>query len=128
MIEKQLVLKLQEISGLTNRIFPLVAKQGQDVPFVVYDRNSTNRDKTLNGFNGLVEVSIQLDVHEKSYTSLKTLSKSVIDKLKTLEGETLGTYLIQSCEIDNEVEDIFDDDDNKLYVSFIDFTIIYKEV
>ena len=128
MIEKKLVEKLQEVTGLSNRVFPLIAKQGQEVPFVVYDRTATNRDKTLTGFDGLVEVSFQLDVHEKTYSNLKTVSQNVITKLKSFEGQTWGTYKIQSCEIDNEIEDYFDDDDVKWYVSFIDFTIIYKEV
>jgi hypothetical protein len=128
MIEKKLVEKLQEVTGLSNRVFPLIAKQGQEVPFVVYDRTATNRDKTLTGFDGLVEVSFQLNVHEKTYSNLKTVSQNVITKLKSFEGQTWGTYKIQSCEIDNEIEDYFDDDDIKWYVSFIDFTIIYKEV
>jgi hypothetical protein len=128
MIEKKLVEKLQEVTGLSNRVFPLIAKQGQEVPFVVYDRTATNRDKTLTGFDGLVEVSFQLDIHEKTYSNLKTVSQNVITKLKSFEGQTWGTYKIQSCEIDNEIEDYFDDDDVKWYVSFIDFTIIYKEV
>jgi hypothetical protein len=128
MIEKKLVEKLQEVTGLSNRVFPLIAKQGQEVPFVVYDRTNTNRDKTLTGFDGLVEVSFQLDVHEKTYSNLKTVSQNVITKIKSFEGQTWGTYKIQSCEIDNEIEDYFDDDDVKWYVSFIDFTIIYKEV
>lgn len=128
MIEKKLVEKLQEVTGLSNRVFPLVAKQGQDVPFIVYDRTNTVRDKTLTDFNGLVEVSFQIDIHEKSYSNLKTVSQNVITKLKSFEGQTWGSYKIQSCEIENETEDYFDDDDVKWYVSFIDFTIIYKEV
>ena len=127
MIEKKLVEKLQEVTGLSNRVFPLTTKQGQEVPFVVYDRTSTERQKTLTGFTGLVEVSFQLDIHEKSYANLKTISSNVISKLKTFEGQTWGTYKIQSCTIDDETEDYFDDDDVKWFVSFIDFTITYKE-
>lgn len=127
-IEKQLVIKLGEVTGLTNRVFPLLTKQTQDVPYVVYERLQTERERGLSGHVGLVTVYFQLDVVEKSYTNLKTVSANVIAKLKTLQGLTLGEYVIQSLTIDNEYEAVDDDNDQKWYRSTIELKISYNEV
>ena len=128
MIEKQLVIKLGEVTGLSNRVFPLLTKQTQDVPYVVYERLQTERERGLSGHVGLVTVYFQLDVVEKSYTNLKTVIANVIAKLKTLQGLTLGGYVIQSLKIDNEYEAVDDDNDQKWYRSTIELSISYNEV
>lgn len=128
MIEKQLVVKLGEVTGLSNRVFPLQTKQNQEVPYVIYDRIQTSREFSLGGHVGLVTSYFQLDVYEKSYTNLKTVSANVITKLKTLYGLTLGTYYIQDLKIENEYEAVEDDKDQKWYRSTIEISISYNEV
>lgn len=128
MIEKQLVIKLGEVTGLSNRVFPLMTKQNQEVPYVVYERIQTSRERTLSGYAGLIETYFQLDIYEKSYTNLKTVSANVVAKLKTLEGSTLGSFYIQSANIENEYETVEDDKDQKWYRTTIELQISYNEV
>lgn len=128
MIEKQLVIKLGEVTGLLNRVFPLQAKQNQEVPYVVYERIQTERERTLSGYPGLVTVYFQLDVYEKAYTNLKTVSANIVTKLKTIEGTTLGTYFIQLLNIENESEAVEDDKDVKWYRTTFEISISYNEV
>lgn len=128
MIEKQLVIKLCEVAGLNNRVFPLVTKQNQEVPYVVYDRIQTSRERTLSGYAGLIETYYQLDIYEKSYTNLKSITADVIAKLKTLEGSTLGSFYIQSAVIENEYEAVEDDKDQKWYRTTIELKLSYEGV
>lgn len=127
-MEKQLVIKLGEVTGLSNRVFPLLTRQNQEVPYVVYERIQTERELALSGHPGLVSVYFQLDVYEKTYTNLKTVSANVIAKLKTLRGLTLGSFYIQACSIENEYEAVEDDKDQKWYRSTIELKISYNEV
>lgn len=127
-MEKQLVIKLGEVTGLSNRVFPLQTKQNQEVPYVVYERIQTERELSLSGHPGLITVYFQLDVYEKTYTNLKTVSANVIAKLKTLRGLTLGSFYIQACSIENEYETVEDDKDQKWYRSTIELKISYNEV
>jgi hypothetical protein len=128
MIEKQLVIKLCEVAGLNNRVFPLVTKQNQEVPYIVYDRIQTSRERTLSGYAGLIETYFQLDLYEKSYTNLKSISADVIAKLETFEGSTLGSFYIQSAVIENEYEAVEDDKDQKWYRTTIELKLSYEGV
>ena len=127
-MEKQLVIKLGEVTGLSNRVFPLQTKQNQEVPYVVYERIQTERELALSGHVGLINVYFQLDVYEKTYANLKSVSANVIAKLKTLQGLTLGSFYIQACSIENEYEAVEDDKDQKWYRSTIEVKISYNEV
>jgi len=128
MIEKKLVEKMQEVTGLSGKVFPLMAKQGEQTPFIIYDRTSTNRDMTLTGLSGLFEVSYSIEIYDKTYSAMKSVSNNVLEKIKSFQGQTWGSYKIQSCVIDEQFEDVFDDDDVKWYVTTIEITIISNEV
>ena len=83
--------ELMEISGLSNKVFPLIAPEGTDSPYLVYRSSEGVNDKTLTGFLASKSVSGEVDVVCSSYGEMKQITSGVIQHLQSFVGRTIGT-------------------------------------
>lgn len=105
-IEQGLTVELAALSGLENKVFPIIAAQGTEAPYITYVLGSSERTQDLLGDSGLVKAQYQLDLYHSTYAGLKTFKKSVIQRIKTFNMRNLagiGPY-IQQAKITNEYE------------------------
>lgn len=122
--EESLVTELSAIAGLSNKIFPVTAQQGTQVPFLIYELNNIDRTMVTSGFDGLIESTYQIMIAHTTYSSLKSLTKLVTDKLKTFQQRNIGVY-VQEIDIISQSEHY--DDPSLFYLSQIDFQVNYTE-
>jgi len=94
--EAALTAELMTIPQLINKVFPLVApekdvnKEPLKAPYVVYSSSDGSRVKSLDGYQGLKKVDVELFVIASTYTNLKPLESAVIDKLISFELRSIG--------------------------------------
>lgn len=88
--EEALVAELGSIIGLENKVFPIMATEGDKPPFVIYVSSEGSEDKTLDGYLNSKEIECEIHVIQTSYSKMKTLTKEVISKLKTFYGRNIG--------------------------------------
>jgi len=126
-LEEGLKTELTSVTGLSGKMFPVLASQGTKAPYLVYEQNDAERTKILSGFDGLIEGSYQLELYHSTYPELKALKKLVIAELKTIEQTSIGATgpYIQQIEITDQSE-IFEVSTG-LYVCSIAVNFIYDE-
>ena len=89
MIESVIVAELEAIPELRGNIYPLNAPEHTPLPFCVYMPSGTNEDDSLSGWIGSYETGMEINIIHKSYTSMKSLSSKVVDKLKRMDSATV---------------------------------------
>lgn len=118
-----------ELSGITGlKVFPSVAQQDTETPYLCYELSSSSRDEVLQtGHNGPVEAHYQLDFYESKFQDLKALEKLIITEIKTWNLTNLGTTgpLCEHAEI-MDVSTSYSDT-TQLYVGTIELKINYQE-
>lgn len=127
-IEKALKVELSAVSGLSGKVFPLIAPEGFAGYYCVYELNNTDRVMTVSSFDGLVESNFSIAVYHETYSQAKDLMDLVVAKVKTFLLRNIGTNgpFCQSVQIENEVE--FYDEGSQKFQTQIDILISYKEV
>lgn len=127
--EQGLTVELSAIAGLTGKVFPLVAEQGTQTPYLVYLLGGNDRVKTLSGHDGLVESQYQLDLYHSTYANLKALKRLVIANLKTYILCNIGGTgpLIQQVEIITDFETAEYVNGVLIYKGIIEFNANYDE-
>ena len=89
--EEALVYELSSITGLEGRVFPLSATEGTNPPFVIYVSSEGEQLKSLNGYiDDINDVTCEIHVVAESYEKLKSLLKTVIEKLQSFFGRPIG--------------------------------------
>lgn len=122
-LEQGLTVELAALLGLENKVFPIIAAQGTEAPYITYVLGSSERTQDLLGDNGLVKAQYQLDLYHSTYAGLKAFKKSVIQRIKTFNMRNLagtGPY-IQQVEITNDYETY--ESDVKLYRGIIELDL-----
>lgn len=122
-----LTVELSALSGLTGKVFPVLAAQGTLAPYLTYALDGNDRVKTLSGHDGLVQSRYQLDLYHSTYASLKELKALVIASLKTYDLTNIGVSgpLVQQVEIITDFETY--EEATKLYKGIIEFEVHYTE-
>jgi len=127
MIEKGLVTYLSSDSNITalvsDRIYGSRMPQSPTYPNIVYSRISADRDRTVEGANGIERARIQLDCRARTYGEAKDLAAAVIDSIEDYSG-LMGTITVRHVAIDND-NDFYDPDAEAERVS-IDAIITYE--
>jgi hypothetical protein len=125
--EEALVVELNSVPGLKNKVFPLSAPEGIKTPFIVYVSNEGIQDKTLEGYLNSKEVVCEIHVVHSSYGSLKPLTKQVLTHLKTFYSRVIGDNgpFIENFSCDKPTE-VYEREVN-LYRSSFDITVNFKE-
>lgn len=119
----------QELLSIISKIYPLTAPEGTLVPYLIYTSSEGTYDKDLNGFLDSKEVSCELDIIDSSYSGMKSISKQVVDKLKSFEQRTVGTngLYIQEFTFDDDSPELYENEVN-MYRKIISFRVYFKEV
>jgi hypothetical protein len=104
--EQGLHYELSSIPGLAKKVFPMNAKEGTTVPFVVYTKSSGDMIMTLSGLSQTRDFGYEIDILAGTYAELQTRFDQVKSKLVSMIGRTIGTgnVLVQSFYIQNVIE------------------------
>ena len=109
-------------SLVSTRIFPLVAPQSTEFPFILYDVDENNPSDTKDGVSKLDTIQSTVSCYAKSYSE----ACDIADKIRTALDRVSGTYntiRIQSIQFDG-LNDIFDDNHELgIYRKALDFNI-----
>jgi hypothetical protein len=125
-IETALTQELQSVTGLSNKVFPIVAPEGIEAPYCVYELNDINRVMSLRQFDGLADADFSISVYHNTYKQAKELMDLVLTKIKSFLFYSIGgTYYCQNCKIENEIETY--DYEPRKYQCQIDIQITFKE-
>lgn len=120
-LEQGLTLELSALPGLETKVFPIIAAQGTEAPYITYVLGSSERTYDLVGNADLVKSQYQLDLYHPTYSGLKALKKLVVQTIKTFSLRKLagsGPY-VQQAEIVNDYETY--ESEVKLYRGIIEF-------
>jgi hypothetical protein len=121
--EESLMVELNTVEGLTDRVFPLYVPEGQDAPFVVYVSSEGVNDTVLNGFLNSKSIDCEIHVIHKTYKGMKELTRLVLAKIHTFFGRQIGVdgVFIKSISIDTPTE--VHEKEVKLYRSSFDIKV-----
>lgn len=105
--------------GVSDNIYPVVAKQGTGQPFIVYVMDSAPRQVTTQGTNALVEGELEVNCYAKSYRTAKRVAAAVYDSLIDFSGSmaanTSPASSVQINAIHFSGENDLEDEDPGLY-------------
>lgn len=105
------------------RIFPNVAKNSTQFPFVIYDVNSEKPEDTKDGVSSLDVDSVMISGYSKTYIEASDLALKIRTALDRASG-SFGGVEIQSIQY-NGFDDLFDDDSGNegVYRKSLNFNI-----
>lgn len=126
--EGALVVELKTIAALNNRIYPLTAPETSfdlTQPYLIYGSSEGLRTKEMGGYQTGKTVRGELNVIAPKYADIKSITASVVDKLVSFEGRTIGTGgpFIQEIIYGEPVE--LYEEAPKLYRCVIDFEVYF---
>jgi hypothetical protein len=106
--EQALAYELQAITGLAGKVFPQSAEEDVKPPFVIYVSSEGEQIMTLAGPTDMTELTAEIHIVAESYEQLKSLTKAVLDRLKSFFRRNIGQNgpLIKSLSHIEPVEDI----------------------
>ncbi len=113
-----------DVSALVGtRIFPNVAKNKTQFPFIIYDVNGETPNDDKDGVSSLDVDSVMVSCYSKTYAEASDLARKMRTALDRISG-TYGGVVIQSIKY-NGYNDLFDDDsgDGGIYRKALDFDI-----
>ncbi|WP_066316960.1 DUF3168 domain-containing protein [Bacillus sp. FJAT-29814] len=104
--EEALRAEFETIPGLSNKIFPLAAPEGEKAPFLIYVSSDGIPDKSLQGYLSTREVVCEIYILHDSYASMKALTKAVVAKIISFQGRVIGENgpFIQNATYDDPVK------------------------
>jgi len=104
--EEALRYELTQIAELQDKVFPANAPEGTLPPYVIYLSQDGREIKCLDGFTGAKELNYEINIIQKTYFGLKTLSSQVLAKLKSFALRNIGDNgpYIQDITITGPVE------------------------
>ena len=100
-------------------IYPDIAPQNVQYPFIVYTIINTTPVDFKDGQSNLEEISVQLDVYTNNYETTQTLSNAVRNRLDRFTG-TLNSVNIQTIKYMSSDSQVYNADLNVYWMS-IDF-------
>lgn len=115
------------ISGLVgSHIYPLRAPEDIVAPFIVYQKISGIRWRSLGGPSGMAQTRIQIDAYAASYAGAKTLAESIRIALDGYRGTVLGVR-IGAVTLENDQDLLEEDIDPVLHRVTMDFMVTHEE-
>ena len=101
---REVILEDSTMSELIKtRLYPVIAPATVDLPFLVYRRASIKREATFKGPLGNPTVSIEFQLMDETYESVRTVADNL---RKTIDGWTgvVGEVLIRQTFLDQEFD------------------------
>lgn len=93
----------QEFNDMfNNRLFPLVAEQGTDYPFVVYRRSSVNiaRNKDIEDDNATLDITVISNNYRQTVEGIEIV-RAALEKDRDIRIETADEYYSNDGYIQN---------------------------
>ena len=93
------------VTGYSNKVYPLIAPEGTALPYATYQQLFTERIKTHDGYNKEGSMNYQFNFYSSTFIASKTAASQFIEYFKNFRG-ALGTDNIQDVEVLNEFDDM----------------------
>ncbi len=90
--------------------YALYAPQTARAPFRVFQRIGADRDFTLQGPSGLVDVRMQIDTYAPTYIEARTLAGKARQTLNGFRGAVSGVQIL-ACRLDSDIDMLEEDTD-----------------
>jgi hypothetical protein len=89
--EEALKTELESITELTNKVFPLVALEGVEPPYLVYISSEGLLEKYYDGYyTGTLTIQAELHILSNEYPLLKDITRKVISKVVSFQSSVIG--------------------------------------
>jgi hypothetical protein len=122
MIESAIRTELNSIEEIQDKIYPHVAPEITNTPYVVYTNSGTELEQDLQGVTGSERVIFDINLYCKSYADLKNIGQKVQDKLLSCFQRDVGGFFVQSVNL--EMRDFYDSA-AELHRTVFEFEIYY---
>ena len=109
LLEETMVAALESLSGLSDRVCPVVDIRKNNGPLVVYDQKTENQDRELSGDSGLQTAAFQIHVLHGTYRTMRLLSETVKSALKSLQGKHNGPLHIEAAIVELATPDLLEE-------------------
>lgn len=127
-IDAALYARLSGYTGLTDlistRIYPNEAFQDATYPYIVYEREGTERAQHLRGDSGLLTTDFQITSYAETKSALLAINAQVVAALHGYIG-TSATVTVEYAQVTNEYDGGYNSDLG-YYFSFIDIQLIHR--
>lgn len=124
------------LKGLAGgRVYALRAPQNVTTPFIIYQRVSSGRWRSINAPSGLEQATIQIDVYADNFAATKALAIQIEDILDGYRGTVYyggdspqKSVRIAGISLVND-EDVLDQTDEPfLYRNIADYLVTYERL
>lgn len=88
--EEALKTELESIDSLNNKVFPVIAIEGVETPYLVYISSEGLQEKYYEGYSGSKEIQAELHILSNEYPSLKDMTRQVISKVISFQSRVIG--------------------------------------
>ena len=109
---------------VSTRIFPNVAPQKTELPFIIYDVNGVEPNDTKDGASTLDTNDVMISCYSVTYSQASDLAQKIRVAMDRINEGTYGGETIQSSQFQS-YNDIFDDTsgDSGIFRKALDFEI-----
>lgn len=128
-------LREANIGVVGDKVFVDRAPQGTTLPYIIINRTSTNRERNLASASGLVDATVDVSVYADGAEDREIIAEAIRNQFDGLINKTIGGTVIQELLIksgslldqDDYTESPHDGSDRHVFVSTLDFRMIYTE-
>ena len=120
---RALLLDSSDVTAITNRIYPELAVEGADAPYIVYSVVSNSPSDAKDG-TPIDEAQVELFSVASTYSAANDLADKVraaLDRKSKTVSVSGGAVTVQSIQYTNEVTEV--SAERSLYVSGQDYTV-----
>ena len=120
---RALLLDSSDVTAITNRIYPELAVEGADAPYIVYSVVSNSPSDSKRG-TPVDEADIEIFSVASTYSAANDLADKVraaLDRKSKTVSVSGGAVTVQSIQYTNEVTEV--SAERSLYVSVQDYTV-----
>jgi hypothetical protein len=120
---RALLLDSSDVTAITNRIYPELAVEGADAPYIVYSVVSNSPSDAKDG-TPIDEAQVELFSVASTYSAANDLADKVraaLDRKSKTVSVSGGAVTVQSIQYTNEVTEV--SAERSLYVSVQDYTV-----
>ena len=120
---RALLLDDSDVTAITNRIYPELAVEGADAPYIVYSVVSNSPSDAKDG-TPIDEAQVELFSVASTYSAANDLADKVraaLDRKSKTVSVSGGAGTVQSIQYTNEVTEV--SAERSLYVSVQDYTV-----
>ena len=120
---RALLLDDSDVTAITNRIYPELAVEGADAPYIVYSVVSNSPSDSKRG-TPVDEADIEIFSVASTYSAANDLADKVraaLDRKSKTVSVSGGAVTVQSIQYTNEVTEV--SAERSLYVSVQDYTV-----